>query len=196
MLEKHFTKLVAEMVSTSSAFPQLVELQTVHKMFAELNICKVGEVLNQEEILKRLTQKFSVGIKMGAQGQELNCDEEKLSVIKSLFRQIIDTKIGQQLQEIDNRKQTFMNSFKQELIRKMTVNKAGNRYSKTSGQADSGNQDNAMSVDGDVSYCSVEMDETDKAQQLKFREANGSLHLVEKQDASIHMRHFVVKKTL
>jgi hypothetical protein len=57
------------------------------------------------------------------------------------------------------------------------------------------NQDNAMSVDGEMSYCSVEMDETEKAQPLKFKEANSSLHMVEKQEASIHSRLFVTKNS-
>lgn len=37
-----------------------------------------------------------------------------------------------------------------------------------------------MSVDGDVSYCSGEMEELSEFQALKYKEANSSLHLVEK----------------
>lgn len=44
-----------------------------------------------------------------------------------------------------------------------------------------GKSGNAMSVDGDISYNSVEMKEvTEVMQPLKFKEANSSLHLVEK----------------
>ncbi len=54
--------------------------------------------------------------------------------------------------------------------------------------------DDAMSVDGDISYCSNEMDEIgDKAllQPLKFKEANSSLHLVEKKEQAVHSRIFI-----
>lgn len=53
-----------------------------------------------------------------------------------------------------------------------------------------------MSVDGDISYCSAEMDETgEKAQPLKFKEANSSLHLVEKQEAAVLSRIFIPRMT-
>jgi hypothetical protein len=109
MLEKHFTKLVAEMISTSTAFPQLVDMMSVHRLFAELNICSVGEKLNEAEILSRLANKFQIGAP-GTDGSssDMKSDEEKLSVIKTLFRQIIDNKIDKQLSDIDNRKMLFM----------------------------------------------------------------------------------------
>lgn len=53
--------------------------------------------------------------------------------------------------------------------------------------------DDAMSVDGDISHCSNEMDEFgDKSfQPLKYNEANSSLHLVEKKEQAIHLRMFI-----
>jgi hypothetical protein len=50
-----------------------------------------------------------------------------------------------------------------------------------------------MSVDGDISYCSNEMDELgDKSMQsLKYKEANSSLHLVEKKEEAVHSRMFI-----
>jgi hypothetical protein len=52
-----------------------------------------------------------------------------------------------------------------------------------------------MSVDGDISYCSVEMEESsDVILPLKFKEANSSLHLVEKQEAGINSRIFLDKE--
>jgi hypothetical protein len=44
-----------------------------------------------------------------------------------------------------------------------------------------------MSVDGDISYCSNEMDELGykSMQSLKYKEANSSLHLVEKKEQAI-----------
>jgi hypothetical protein len=71
--------------------------------------------------------------------------------------------------------------------------------------ADDGAQDNqqdiigddAMSVDGDISYCSLEMDEIgDKSlQPLKCKEANSSLHLVEKKEEAITVRMFITNGT-
>ena len=53
--------------------------------------------------------------------------------------------------------------------------------------------DDAMSVDGDISYCSNEMEEIgDKAiQPLKYKESNSSLHLVEKKEEAVHSRMFI-----
>jgi hypothetical protein len=56
--------------------------------------------------------------------------------------------------------------------------------------------DDAMSVDGDISYCSIEMDEIqDKTGQfippLKYRESNSSLHLVEKKEKAVESRMFI-----
>lgn len=53
--------------------------------------------------------------------------------------------------------------------------------------------DDAMSVDGDISYCSNEMEEIgDKAiQPLKYKESNSSLHLVEKKEEAIQSRMFI-----
>ena len=53
--------------------------------------------------------------------------------------------------------------------------------------------DDAMSVDGDISYCSNEMEEIgDKAvQPLKYKESNSSLHLVEKKEEAIQSRIFI-----
>ena len=70
----------------------------------------------------------------------------------------------------------------------------------SSGIADRGGQENqdmcgddAMSVDGDISYCSNEMDEiVDKSfQPLKYNESNSSLHLVEKKEQAVHSRIFI-----
>lgn len=60
------------------------------------------------------------------------------------------------------------------------------------GQEEEGKSGNAMSVDGDISYNSVEMKETTEViQPLKFKEANASLHMVEKQEDGIQARNFL-----
>jgi len=56
-------------------------------------------------------------------------------------------------------------------------------------------EDNAMSVDGDVSYCGEEMDEQRGEQKVtskvRLREANISLHLMENDGSCCRKRIFV-----
>lgn len=56
-------------------------------------ILTIGDNLNEIDIIKRLTQKLSVGVRMGPNGHELNCSEERLKQIKFLMRQLVDNKI-------------------------------------------------------------------------------------------------------
>jgi len=49
--------------------------------------------------------------------------------------------------------------------------------------------DNAMSVDGDVSYCGEEMEELGEVTSpFKFKEANVSLHLIERREENVQSR--------
>ena len=79
-----------------------------------------GDTLNEAEIIKRITKNFSAPFKKDKDGKEVvtqehHFDEEKLSVVRHLFRQLIDNKLEKQLNDIENRKKVFAEQFAVEL---------------------------------------------------------------------------------
>jgi len=138
-----------------------------------------------------------------------------LNIFKTLFKQLIECKIQRQLTDIENRKRIFMDTFAMGIHRKMTnaANALGHEVSlsnaaigkfghsadfaarKKASSADNNDNemcvDDAMSVDGDISYCSNEMEELQSIQPLKYKESNSSLHLVEKKETAVYTRMFI-----
>lgn len=92
-----------------------------------------GDTLNEADIIKRITHNFSLqkdtltktggDAGIGAAHAE-TFNEEKLVVVKSLFRQLIDNKIEKQLNDIEQRKQLFTEKFAVEFYRKATIKAA------------------------------------------------------------------------
>ena len=129
-----------------------------------------------------------------------------------MFKQLIENTLQGQVSDIERRKQEFMIEFakklaiklkrkEEEQIRKatrlLTMQQDGIVEEEEKSMSE---EDNAMSVDGDVSYCGEEMDEQrgelKVTSKVRLREANISLHVMEKQGSCCRKRIFVTEPDL
>ncbi len=101
-----------------------------------------------------------------------NADSEqsqhKVTNFKNLFKIQIEAKILNQLLEIEARKLEFMEKIKGAIMYKLNS------------MAFVGKADSMMSVEGEASFCSADLDEHLDNINLRYKETNNSLHLVEK----------------
>ncbi len=155
------------------------------------------------EIVKKITSRFALGQFRASDSKNFEeiqkKNEERATIFKNLFRQLIEHKIQKQMTDIENRKRIFMDSFAFNLHRKMTghanlqtnphesssnnpfnmvqkpavksqmnitrqnleaVNSGAGKVKEKPMETDPIADNAAMSVDGDISYSSIEMDET------------------------------------
>ena len=68
----------------------------------------INNNLNEAELIKQITENFSVNVTNGPRGTELDCGVDQLKMVKKLFKQLIDNKLQRQVSNIEKRKSEFI----------------------------------------------------------------------------------------
>ena len=76
---------------------------------------------DNNEIIRQITINYQMTIKSGK--LQLGEDDVKLKAVKTLYQQLIDSKLQGQVSEIERRKQEFMVDFRDRLALKMLKKK-------------------------------------------------------------------------